>query len=324
MTSTPLTWHIARLILEPAQVECAEDALFDAGAQAVTLLDAENHPVHEPGPGERLLWPHVLVEALFDAPPDPAMITAQLSAGGILIEPASVQIATLADRDWVRAWMDAYQTMQFGQHLWICPSHIDPNPAWSKVIHLDPGLAFGSGTHPTTALCLEWLDGKDLSDQIVVDYGCGSGVLAIAAALQGAARIIAVDHDPQALNATRDNATRNGVSDRIDVVLPDDFEPTEVDLVLANILAGPLIELAPRLAACLKPGAGLVMSGILATQSDEVAGAYRARLTGPEIEQKDDWVRLVFSRQAADRSDQDPAPTGPRSGSGTGPPPDTD
>lgn len=298
MTSTSNSWFIARLMLESDQVERAEDALFGAGAQAVTLLDAEDHPVHEPGPGERPLWPKIQAEALFDISPDPITLAAELSARGILIEAASIQIATLADRDWVRAWMDAYQPMRFGRDLWICPSHIDPDPSWSRVIHLDPGLAFGSGTHPTTALCLEWLDGRDLNGQTVIDYGCGSGVLAIAAALQGAERVIAVDHDPQALEATRDNAIRNGVSDRIEVLLPDDFQSVEVDLVLANILAGPLIDLAPRLAGCLKPGASLVMSGVLATQTDTVAEAYRSRLTGPQINAKDDWARLVFERSA--------------------------
>src|SRR6056297_2380504 len=296
MRSSPETWFLARLDLDPGQVERAEEALFEAGAQAVTLLDAEDHPVHEPGPGERLLWPQVLAEALFDSSPDPIHLASRLSTRGILIEAAGIRISTLADRDWVRAWMDAYQPMQFGQDLWICPSHIDPDPSWSRVIQLDPGLAFGSGTHPTTALCLEWLDGQDLNRQTVIDYGCGSGVLAIAAALQGAARIIAVDHDPQALEATRDNARRNGVSDRIEVVLPGDFAPLAVELVLANSLGGPLIDLAPRLSGCLKPGASLVMSGVLVEQTDEVAQAYRDPLDGPVLASRDDWARLVFRR----------------------------
>jgi ribosomal protein L11 methyltransferase len=297
MSQASVSWFIARLDLDPAQVEEAEEALFDAGAQAVTLLDAEDHPVHEPGPGERLLWPRILAEALFEQRPDPVALAERLSARAVLIEAAGIRVATLADRDWVRAWMDAYQPMRFGRDLWICPSHIDPDPDWPRVIQLDPGLAFGSGTHPTTALCLEWLDGQDLSGRTVIDYGCGSGVLAIAAALQGADRIIAVDHDPQALVATRDNAGRNGVSERIEVMLPDDFQPAAVDLVLANILAGPLIELAPRLSACLGPGASLVLSGVLISQADEVAAAYQDRLRGPEMAQREDWARLVFRRE---------------------------
>ena len=295
MTSLPKTWHVARLILEPTQIEHAEDALFEAGAQAVTLLDAEDHPVHEPGPGERLLWPQIIVEALFDSPPQPVELSLALGNFGVLVEPASIQSATLADRDWVRAWMDAYQPMQFGRDLWICPSHIDPDPSWSKVIRLDPGLAFGSGTHPTTALCLEWLDGRNLGGQTVIDYGCGSGVLAIAAALQGAAQVIAIDHDPQALRATRDNARRNGVSEKVEVLLPEAFDATEVDLVLANILAGPLVELAPHLINCLKPGACLVLSGILQAQTDQVRAAYRKKLADPEAAQREDWMRLVFN-----------------------------
>jgi ribosomal protein L11 methyltransferase len=294
MTDTTRTWHLLRLVLDPAQVDTAETVLFEQGAQAVTLLDAEDHPVHEPGPGERPLWPQVLIEALFETEPDAADIAAGLSDAGVLIERAGLQTATLADRDWIRAWMDAFEPMRFGAGLWICPSHIDPDPAWSRVIRLDPGLAFGSGTHPTTALCLEWLDGRDLRGQTVIDYGCGSGVLAIAAALQGAARVIGVDHDPQALIATRENAERNGVADRIEACMPADFSPFRADLVVANILAGPLIELAPKMMDCLEPGAPLLLSGILRSQSDEVAAAYESRLGAPEIEFREDWVRLVF------------------------------
>jgi ribosomal protein L11 methyltransferase len=298
MSADATTWYVARLVLDPDQVEAAEDALFETGAQAVTLLDAEDHPVHEPGPGERLLWPQVLAEALFDVHPDAVNLASHLSRHGVLIDAAALQIATLADRDWVRAWMDAYAPMQFGQGLWICPSHVDPDPSWPRVIRLDPGLAFGSGTHPTTALCLEWLDGQDLSGSTVVDYGCGSGILAIAAALQGAEKIIGVDHDPQALEATRDNARRNGVEERVQVMLPEDFEPREVDLMLANILAGPLIELAPRLSACLRPRAQLVLSGVLESQTDAVAAAYADRLGPPDLAIRDDWARLIFTRSA--------------------------
>jgi len=296
MTTTDPTWFTVRLALEPDQVEAAEEALFEAGAQAVTLLDAEDNPVHEPGPGERLLWPEVLAEALFDQRPDSIALTSRLAAQGILIDASALHVAALEDRDWVRAWMDAYAPMRFGQELWICPSHVEPDPSWPRVIRLDPGLAFGSGTHPTTALCLEWLDRRDLGGQTVIDYGCGSGVLAIGAALQGADRIIAVDHDPQALEATRDNASRNGVKERIEVALPEEFQPVEADVVLANILAGPLIELAPRLADCLAPGGSLVISGVLAAQADEVAEAYRDRLGEPQIIVNDDWARLLFER----------------------------
>ncbi len=294
MTEKPIEWTTIRLAVEAAQVDSAETALFECGAQAVTLLDAEDHPVHEPAPGERLLWPTVMVEALFDQPPPAAGLVAALNAAGLLIDGAALHSTQLAERDWIRAWMDSYRPMRFGQGLWICPSHIEPDPDWPRVIRLDPGLAFGSGTHPTTALCLAWLDDQTLAGRTVIDYGCGSGVLAIAAGLLGAERIIAVDHDPQALTATEDNARRNGVGDLIDTCLPEDFQPQPVDLVLANILAGPLIELSDRLIACLDKRARLVLSGLLADQAESVTAAYRGRLGEPEIGQQEGWLRLVF------------------------------
>jgi len=296
MSDNTPNWFTVRLVLEPDQVEQAEDALFDAGAGAVTLLDAADHPVHEPGPGERLLWPHVLVEALFAEPPDPAMLAAELSLAGLLSDPAALQFGTLADQDWERAWMDQYQPLRFGESLWICPSHVEPDPDWPRVIRLDPGLAFGSGTHPTTAMCLEWLDANDVSGKQVLDYGCGSGILAMAAALLGAENVVGVDHDPQALQATIENAERNDLADRITVLAPEDFDPVPVDCVLANILAGPLIELAERLSDCVAPGGWLVLSGILDEQADAVIEAYASRLETIDRTSRDGWVRLVFSR----------------------------
>lgn len=296
MSDTNPNWFTVRLVLEPDQVEPAEDALFDAGASAVTLLDAEDHPVHEPGPGERLLWPHVLVEALFAEQPDPSILASELSLAGLLSDPASLQFGTLADQDWERAWMDQYQPLRFGQSLWICPSHIEPNPDWPQVIRLDPGLAFGSGTHPTTALCLEWLDAIEVSGQQVLDYGCGSGILAMAAALMGARKVVGIDHDPQALQATLENARRNDLADRISVLAPEDFRPEPFDGVLANILAGPLIELADRLSDCVGPEGWLVLSGILDEQADAVTEAYASRLEPTDRTSRDGWVRLVFTR----------------------------
>lgn len=303
MSDNTLDWFTVRLVLEPDQVEQAEDALFEAGADAVTLLDAEDHPVHEPGPGERLLWPHVLVEALFAEQPDPAILASELSLAGLLSEPAALQFGTLADQDWERAWMDQYQPLRFGESLWICPSHVEPDPDWPQVIWLDPGLAFGSGTHPTTALCLEWLDANDMSGKKVLDYGCGSGILAMAAVLMGARIVVGVDHDPQALQATIDNAQRNDLADRITVLASEDFDPEPFDCVLANILAGPLIKLAERLSSCVAPGGWLVLSGILDEQADAVIEAYASRLETIDRTSREGWVRLVFSRSTKPKSD---------------------
>jgi ribosomal protein L11 methyltransferase len=295
MSSSQAEWMEVRIGLPAAEVEAAEAALFELGAASVTLLDAEDQPVHEPDPGEVRLWPDVVVQGLFAAESfDHQGILDQLMNLGLVTDRQAIEIAPLADQDWERAWMDQYQPLRFGQGLWICPSHIEPDPDWPLVIRLDPGLAFGSGTHPTTAMCLALIDGAELKGLRVIDFGCGSGILAIACALKGAERVIGVDHDPQALQATADNAARNGVAARISALAPDDFEPEPVDCVLANILAGPLIELAPQLIACLKPGGRLVLSGILAEQAESVAEAYRAALGRPEILTQEDWVRLVF------------------------------
>jgi ribosomal protein L11 methyltransferase len=293
---TTKSWLQVQLRVKAADVAQAEQALFEAGALSVTLLDAEDHPVHEPGPGEVLLWPELVVQGLFDAAQDRSAVACALSDAELIDDPARLQFEPLADQDWERAWMDQYQPLRFGRDLWICPSHIEPDPDWPLVISLDPGLAFGSGTHPTTALCLEWIDGQDLSDQIVIDFGCGSGILAIACALKGARQVMAVDHDPQALTATADNAQRNGVASRIEGLLPDEFQTRPVDCVLANILAGPLIELASLLSSCVCPSGKLVLSGILNEQAEQVIDAYSQHFRLIEKTRREDWVRLDLSQ----------------------------
>ncbi|MBL37904.1 MAG: 50S ribosomal protein L11 methyltransferase [Xanthomonadales bacterium] len=286
-----------RFTPSPDRLEAAEEALWALGAQSVTLLDAGDQPLLEPGPGETPLWPESIVEALLpDDLPDQDVLIA-LSAGQVVSSPKDVQFDHLADRDWERAWMDRFKPMRFGESIWICPSHIDPEPEWGVVVRLDPGLAFGTGTHPTTALCLEWMDGIEFEDRTVTDYGCGSGVLAVAAALKNAATIIAIDHDPQALTATRDNAERNAVGDRIQTALPGELEPAQTDIVLANILAGPLIELAEQIAALVRPGGALVLSGILDAQADEVERAYRPLIGKGRRVSREGWVRLDFNNE---------------------------
>ena len=298
-------WIQLTIRVAAESTEAAEEALFAASAASVTLLDAADHPVHEPDPGETPLWPQVLVRGLFGPDLDRAAISERLRAAGLVHSADAVDFENLADQDWERAWMDRFGPMRFGRDLWICPSHLEPDPEWSIVIRLDPGLAFGSGTHPTTALCLEWIDSVALTNRRVIDFGCGSGVLAIAAALKGASTVLGVDHDPQALTATRDNARRNAVAAAIRALSPDDFRALEstlreADLVVANILAGPLIELAPVLAHCVRPGGHLVLSGILAEQAEAVAEAYQDFDAQPEMASREDWVRLVFHHRIND------------------------
>ncbi|MDZ7791979.1 MAG: 50S ribosomal protein L11 methyltransferase [Xanthomonadales bacterium] len=297
-------WLQVRVTVDEPRVDEAETALLEAGAHAVTLLDAADVPVHEPAPGSTPVWPQTIVEGLFDADVDRTRISDALAEAGLAESTGSLRFNELAEQDWERAWMDRYEPMRFGRDLWICPSHLEPDPDWPLVIRLDPGLAFGSGTHPTTALCLDWIDGMNLEGRDVLDFGCGSGVLAIAAGLKGARCLVAVDHDPQALLATDDNAQRNGLAGRIECRLPEDFdnlpgERRRFDLVLANILAAPLVELAGELTACLQPGGTLVLSGILPEQAESVIEAYAA--LGEPVDQslRDDWVRLVFANNDA-------------------------
>lgn len=277
-----------------------EAALEEIGALSVTLLDAHDEPILEPGPGETPLWRELTANALFDAGADRRGIGLVLQDLVPWLEPARLEFRELADADWTRAWMDQYQPMRFGRRLWIYPSTIEPpQDGDAVVVRLDPGLAFGTGTHPTTALCLEWLDGLDLAGASVLDYGCGSGVLAIAALKLGAASALALDNDPQALDATRENARRNGIDfSRLAVRDPAGGAVDPHDVVVANILAGALLQLEPVLAAACRAGGRIALSGILREQADEVVAAYSRRFLDLAVEARDDWVRVTATRKA--------------------------
>lgn len=279
----------------PDRLDEAEELLWSLGAAAVTLTDAGDQPLHEPGPGETPMWDASVVEALLPEELDAEAVLHALAGAGLLDGGAeAAEFAALPERDWVRAWMDRYEPMRFGESIWVCPSHRAPDPDWPVVVRLDPGLAFGTGTHPTTALCLEWLDGQVLDGVEVIDYGCGSGILGVAAALKGARRVLAIDHDAQALEATIDNAERNGVFERFETVLPESAPAGRAEVVVANILAGPLIDLAGSIADRVAPGGRLALSGILAEQADAVLDAYRDRLRPVGEARREDWVRLDF------------------------------
>ncbi len=282
-------------------VEQLEDALLQVGALAVTLQDAGDQPLLEPGPGETPLWTQTCVTGLFDAQTDIEVVKRQLQRvlhAPILPECAWVE---LEERDWVRAWMEHFHPMRFGQRLWICPTAQTPPQPEAVNIRLDPGLAFGTGTHPTTALCLEWLDAADLAGQTVLDYGCGSGILAIAAAKLGARRVWAVDIDPQALLASDDNAAENQVEDRLELVSPAGLpEALTVDVLIANILAGVLVRLAAEFTRRVKPGGRLVLSGILESHADAVQAAFAKAFTFSAPRLREDWVLLDGVRKLAD------------------------
>jgi len=277
-----------------------EDALLAAGALSITLEDAADNPVLEPAPGTTPLWPSVQIKALFDAAADQDVIAALLATE--LAQPLPpLSFEPIADRAWEREWLKDFRPMRFGRRLWICPDGQRPDAAVPDAcyIDLDPGLAFGTGTHPTTALCLEWLDGAQLHGKTVIDYGCGSGVLAIAALKLGAAAALAVDIDPQAVIATNDNAQRNGVADRLTVSTVDQMRAQPAHVLLANILAEPLMHLAPRLAELVRPGGELVLSGLLTQQAPAVAMPYAPWFDIQPVAIRDDWARLSGKRRAS-------------------------
>ncbi len=273
-----------------------EDALFDLGAVSVTLEDAADDPVLEPAPGETPLWPTVRVKALFAADADRREIEQRLARR--LPDSPAPTFEKVEDKAWEREWLKDFGPMRFGGRLWVCPGGLPAGDPDAVRIELDPGLAFGTGTHPTTSLCLAWLDAADLRGLQVVDYGCGSGILAIAALKLGASAVRAVDIDPQALIATRDNALRNGIQSGLTVTSDPDLAQRSADVLVANILAGPLMELAPRFAAAIRPGGSIVLSGILVEQADAVTAAYRAWFDIALTATRDGWGLLSGRRFA--------------------------
>lgn len=305
-----MPWLELQLTIDRATQPEAEAALQELGALSVTLMDADadtpdEAAILEPGPGETPLWKSLALLALFEAGADRKRLVQALHEALPGLPPDRIAFREVADRDWERAWMDRFRPMRFGRRLWIHPWNVDPPAdAARSVVRLDPGLAFGTGTHATTALCLEWLDGLDLAGCTLLDYGCGSGVLAIAALKLGAAMALAVDNDPQALSATRDNATRNGVASRLHAYTPDELPADpRADVLVANILAGSLDALAPRFAGSCKPGARFALSGILAGQEGALFDRYRASgFAELRVVQREDWVRIDGKYRGAAQS----------------------
>lgn len=284
--------------LDPAVVE---DLLLAAGACSVTLTDAGDDPVLEPGPGETPLWANTRITGLFEGDADLDDLPARLQqALGIPALPAW-RLEDLADRAWEREWLRDFGPMRFGRRLWICPSGSDVTDAEAVVVHLDPGLAFGTGTHPTTALCLEWLDGLTLQGKSMLDYGCGSGVLAIAALKLGCERALAMDIDPQAVIATRRNAADNGVAGRLQVLGSPAAISGRFEVVVANILAGPLVEFADSITSTLADRGMLALSGVLCEQATDVMAAYAPwiEFDEPVFREQDGqvWSRLTGTRR---------------------------
>ncbi|MDY0137077.1 MAG: 50S ribosomal protein L11 methyltransferase [Thiomicrospira sp.] len=268
-----MPWIQVNTIVDEALAEPLSDALMDSGAVSVTFTETGEQEIFEPEIGTTPIWQRTRVLGLFDADTCVPTLLTNLQQHLEQIPIDDYRIEQIEDKDWIREWMDQYQPMRFGDNLWIVPSWLTPPEPNAVNLLLDPGLAFGTGTHPTTAMCLTWLDQHPPHGKTVIDYGCGSGILAIAAAKLGATQVKGTDIDPQAIIASQDNAQRNHVD--IDFALVKHFQAEPVDCLLANILAGPLKELATEFAHLVKPGGQLVLSGLLASQAAELVTHYR-------------------------------------------------
>ena len=294
-----MTWLQLRMDTQPDLVNALEDLMLATGAVAVTMEDNADQPVLEPGVGETPLWGQTRLTGLY--PADTEMTNVLAAFPEEALRQANHRTEILEDKDWEREWMQHYHPMPFGRRLWVCPSWLEPPEPNAVNLLLDPGLAFGTGTHPTTALCLAELDGMALEEASVVDYGCGSGILAVAAVKLGAGSALGVDNDPQALVATRDNAIRNSIStDALETALPGDFDKAawrgRADVVIANILAGPLVELSGTLLDFLKPGGTLLLSGLLQNQASALCSSYTDHIELRVASERDGWVCLRGNR----------------------------
>jgi ribosomal protein L11 methyltransferase len=291
-------WLQLLIEIDPAQADEVSELALAAGAQSITLQDAASELLIEPVPGSHPLWQKVRLVALFpeqaDLAPLQQSIRDHLSALQI-----PMHIEALSESDWESAWRDHFYPMCFGERLWVCPANADCPQHDAVVVRLDPGAAFGTGTHATTAMCLEWLDRHPPVGQAVIDYGCGSGILAIAAGKLGAARVDAVDIDERAVEVTRENAALNGVADRLVAGLPDALRIGPAQLVIANILANPLQELAAQLCSYLHPGGAILLTGILDHQALDVQHAYQRWIEFDPPRQRAEWVLLSGTRRSA-------------------------
>ncbi len=290
-------WIQIKLRTTNQSADTIAELLEQLGALAVSYTDAEDSPILEPKPGERRLWPNTEVTGLLEQGTDPKPILAVLKQ--LLGDHIPMVATTLEDKNWIRAWMDQFKPLKFGQHLWICPSWLSVDEKDSVVVMLDPGLAFGTGTHPTTSLCLSYLDSLDLKDKDILDYGCGSGILAIAALKLGAKSATGVDIDEQALIASKENAHRNGVEDKLQLVMGTDkkLDLPQFPITVANILAGPLAELEPIIASLTQSGGKLALSGILTEQADSVIEAYSKDFVMNKVKDLDGWALLTGTKK---------------------------
>jgi len=287
-----MAWVQIRFPVKKELTDEVSDLLMEIGSVSVTFTANDDEAIFELFPGDKKMWQVSTCVGLFDAATDMQHIIAVLTDMAFLSDAIPVKVEQVEDKDWEREWMDNFHPIQFGERLWVCPSWRDiPDPNACNVI-LDPGLAFGTGTHATTALCLQWLESMDLSGKTVMDFGCGSGILAIAALKLGASRAIGIDIDPKAITASKENAERNGVLEQIELYLPEEAPEFDTDIIVANILAGPLKDLKDVICGYGHSGTLLALSGILAEQAESVVEAYSELADLNPVTQKEEWTRV--------------------------------
>ncbi len=287
-----MAWHQITVVSNKATANDISEFFSELGAVSVTFMSAASKPVYEPDLGETRIWEQTKTIALFELDASPEIIKTLFIQQFSNNMPHDWHSEVLQDQIWERAWMEHFQPMLFANRLWVYPSGQEQTIAGTVSLILDPGLAFGTGTHPTTALCLKWLAENDIKDKTIIDFGCGSGILAVAAILLGAKEAHAIDIDPQALTATQDNAQKNQVASRIKTYLPEEFSAFAADIVVANILASPLIELCTDISSLVKPQGQLILSGILNEQAEKVSHAYQDKFLMQAPMSQQEWCRL--------------------------------
>jgi ribosomal protein L11 methyltransferase len=292
-----MAWWQFSLNCQASELEQVENLMMGLGAVSISLSDAGDEPIYEPLPGDNPVWQESIVAATFDGANDHEFLYQQLTSELPDHLAHGVRLKTLQDQDWNQAYKQHFHPLQCAPDLWIVPSWSEPPDPAATIIQLDPGLAFGTGSHPTTSLCLAWLGSSDIDDRRVIDFGCGSGILAIAAIKLGAQQVIAVDIDAQALTACQSNMAVNGLDcEQIRVMPPEELDESAVDLLIANILAGPLVRLAPRFAELVEPGGQILLSGILKTQLEDIQLAYQPFFNLDPPSYREDWVCISGNR----------------------------
>ena len=295
-----MAWWQLSVQCSADELEATEDSLLALGAVSITLSDAQDEPIYEPLPGDTPVWQHSIITGMFDQSQQLESLYDQLLKLLPDHQVATARKSILEDQNWERVHLQHFKPIRFADNLWVVPSWLEPPDPTVINIQLDPGLAFGTGSHPTTALCLTWMADKNLNNQSVIDYGCGSGILSIAACKLGAKQVFGVDIDPQAVDASIENARRNDIDlDILHISLPSKLDREKVDLLIANILSGPLIELTSKFADMIKPGGKILLSGILKTQVNDIKYAYQSYFELDPENIREDWVRVTGTRKNA-------------------------